>query len=153
MKVSIRAAANGLTVALLCFATRSAFAHPCSGVDRSLSEAQKVSLAPALEIHMRTKFDTRVAGLIAVRPNDVLGMFRAGGWYIVHTDNHATDDPYLFYSTDPTKTSGYVGVWAGGAAADEGPSIQTWAKKEMPRIPHALARCFAWYVTYGVGHQ
>jgi len=33
---------------------------------------------------------------------------------------HATDDPYLFYSTDPAKSSRYVGAWAGGAAADEG---------------------------------
>jgi hypothetical protein len=88
--------------------------------------------------------------MIAVERDDGQGLFRAKGWYIVYVDNHATDTPYLFYSTDPTKSSRYVGAWAGGAAVDESAEIQAWEEKEMPGIPSVLAKCFAWYVTRGL---
>jgi len=142
-----------LTVSLLYLVTHEVFAHPCSDVDRSLTESQKASLAPAVESHMKTQFDAGLFTLIMVQQNDVLGMFRAGGWYIVHVDNHATDDPYLFYSTDPTRASHYVGAWGGAAAADEEPEIQAWLTAEMPGIPKTLAKCFAWYVTKGIGWE
>jgi hypothetical protein len=149
MKRSPRFFANILAGSLLYLVTQGPFAHPCGDVDRSLTESEKVSLAPALESHMKTQFDPSLFTLIMVQRNDVLGMFRAGGWYIVHVNNHATDDPYLFYSTDPTRASHYVGAWGGAAAADEGPKIQAWVTKEMSGIPKALAKCFTWYVTKG----
>lgn len=139
-----------LTATVVYFAAQAAFAHPCSGVDRSLSERQKASFAPVLEKHMRAQFDPRLTTMIAVERDDVQSLFRAQGWYIVYVDNHATDTPYLFYSTDPIRASRYVGVWAGGAAVDEGPEIQAWEEKEMPGIPKVLAKCFAWYVTRGM---
>lgn len=139
-----------LTLAVLYVAAQAAFANPCRGVDRSISEGQKTSFAPVLEKHMRAEFDPQLATVIAVERDDVLGLFRAKGWYVVYVDNHATDTPYLFYSTDPTKASRYVGAWAGGAAADEGAEIQAWEEKEMPGIPKPLAKCFAWYVTHGM---
>lgn len=139
-----------LTLAVLYVAAQAAFANPCRGVDRSLSEGQKTAFAPVLEKHMRAEFDPRLATVIAVERDDVLSLFRAKGWYIVYVDNHATDTPFLFYSTDPTKASRYVGAWAGGAAADEGAEIQAWEEKEMPGIPKPLAKCFAWYVTHGM---
>jgi hypothetical protein len=139
-----------LTLSVLYVAAQAAFANPCRGVDRSLSERQKASFAPVLEKHMRAEFDQRLSTLIDVERKDVLSLFRAQGWYIVYVDNHATDTPYLFYSTDPTKASRYAGAWAGGAAADEGPEIQAWEEKEMPGIPKILAKCFAWYVTHGM---
>lgn len=149
MKSHIRHTAKTVTAGVLYLAAQAVFAHPCNGVDRSLNEAQKASFAPAVQAHMKAQLSAQVAAGVVVRRNDVLGMFRAGGWYIVHANNHATDDPYLFYSTNPTRASGYVGVWAGGAAADEGPEIQAWVTKEMPGIPRKLAECFSWYVTYG----
>ena len=149
MTSGIRYQGKLLTAATLYLVAQAAFAHPCSGVDRSLNERQKASFAPALEKHMRAQFDASLATLIVVERNDVLGMFRAKGWYIVYANNHATDDPYLFYSTDPAKASRYVGVWSGWAADDEGPEIEAWVRKEMPGIPKVLAECFAWYVTRG----
>ena len=139
-----------LTLAVLYVAAQAAFANPCQGVDRSLSERQKTSFAPVLEKHMRAQFDPRLTTMIAVERDDVQGLFRAKGWYIVYVDNHATDTPYLFYSTDPTRSSRYVGAWAGGAAVDESAEIQAWEEKEMPGIPSVLAKCFAWYVTRGL---
>jgi hypothetical protein len=139
-----------LTLAVLYVAAQAAFANPCRGVDRSLSEQQEASFAPVLERHMRAGFDPRLATVIVVEREDVLGLFRTQGWYIVYANNHATDDPYLFYSTDPAKASRYVGAWAGSAAADEGAEIQAWVTQEMPGIPKVLAECFAWYVTRGL---
>ena len=139
-----------LTATMMSLAAQASFAHPCDGVDRSLGERQKASFAPVLEKHMRAEFDPDLTTHIVVGRDDVLGLFRAQGWYIVYANNHATDDPYLFYSTDPTKASRYVGAWAGGASADEGAQIQAWVTQEMPGIPKVLAECFAWYVTRGL---
>jgi len=57
MKRSPRFFANILAGSLLYLVTQGAFAHPCGDDDRSLTESEKVSLAPALERHMKTQFD------------------------------------------------------------------------------------------------
>ena len=66
---------------------------------------------------------------------DVLGAFRAGRWEIVHVDNHATHEPYVFYADDPIRSDRYITDWAGGAAADEGPEIERWVLANAPGIP------------------
>jgi len=68
-----------LAVAWLCSASYSVLAHPCSDVDRSLTESQKALLAPVAESHMKTQFDARLFTLIMVQRNDERGMCRAGG--------------------------------------------------------------------------
>jgi len=117
-----------------CGAAAAASPTPCDGVDRALSEAQKVHWAPA------------IARQLGVAKVDVLQAFAFGGWRIVYVNTFQTDEAFLFYPHDPA-TSRYVTLWAGAAMEDEGPDIQAWAMKDAPGIPAHLAECFAWHVT------
>ena len=127
-----------------------ACADPCSGVDRSLSAAERDLLAPVIEAHLKAQLDPRVSATVRVDPLDVLDVFRVGSWRVVHVNDHATDDPYLVYSESPSRSARYVTAWAGGARADEGLEINKWVLSNAPGIPSALASCFAWYVTKGL---
>ncbi|WP_199100527.1 hypothetical protein [Dyella sp. ASV21] len=112
----------------------SAHASPCTGVDRTLSDARRAALAPAIAHQLTLPFV------------DVLQSFRLKGWSIVYVDTHVSDERFLFYSADPL-TGHAVTEWGGAATRDEGDDIQRWLLKNAPSIPPALARCFAWHVT------
>ena len=111
-------------------------ASSCNDVDRSLTTARKLALAPAIAKQLKTS------------QVDVLQSFASGGWSIILVDSHDADEAFLFYSSDPL-TSHYVSLWSGAAEVDEEQKIKDWAIKNAPSIPTKLANCFAWYVTLG----
>jgi hypothetical protein len=121
-----------LTVALPVSAT------PCTGIDRTLTAAQKHTWAQAIATQMN---------LPSV---DVLQVFRDGSWRVIYIDTHRSDNGFLFYRDDPSR-SHYVTVWAGMAQANEESSIEQWVHANVPGIPSALAQCFAWHVTQDRG--
>lgn len=137
---------NGLpTMQPLIFAGSLAFVltldcqaqpKPCSGVDRRLSDERKIILSSAIAKQLHEPVDS------------VLASFATGGWRIVFVKVPASDAPFLFFRADP-RTSRYVTIWSGAARVTEEQEIASWAMKHAPRIPKALARCFAWYVTRG----
>ena len=124
-----------VSLALLLAVTPLAYAaSPCDGVDRTLSVAQKTTLAPA------------IASQLHVPSVDVLQMFRLRPWRIVYVATHQSDNGFLFYAQDPL-THPAVTSWAGGAAPDEQASIRHWVLTHAHGIPSRLAECFAWHVT------
>lgn len=108
--------------------------NPCGGVDRNLTEEQKIKLAPI------------IASEEKVHKVDVLKLFRYEKWQIIYIENYVSDEPYLFYSDDPM-TSKPVAAWSGAATIYEENAIKEWTLKNVPGIPNKLARCFAWHVT------
>ena len=116
-------------------ATSAAWAAtPCAGVNRGLTNARKVALAP------------RIAKQLNVLRVDVLESFQFGGWSFIYVDTHESDDAFLFYSHDPL-TSRYLTLWGGSARIDEEQGIKDWTIKNASGIPPRLASCFAWRVT------
>jgi hypothetical protein len=135
----IRVIALTLLVAVLTSAcsnspTTRKDARPCDGIDRGLTNARKLALAPAL------------AKQLQVSDVDVLQSFTALGWSIIYVDTHQSDPGFLFFSGDPL-SSHYVTLWGGAATKDEEQNIRNWALKNVPGIPQDLASCFAWHVT------
>jgi hypothetical protein len=141
---------NTTALVALALIASGAVAAPCSGVDRSLSSAKRISLAPIVELHLKAQLDPQVAAHVYVQATDVLHAFRVGRWQIIHVNNHATDDPYVFYADSPSRSAGYIVAWAGAAAASEEQEVARWAMASAPGIPNQLATCFAWYVTKGL---
>ena len=109
-------------------------ASPCNGVDRKLTPERSAALAPII---------ARQLGVKKVR---VTQSFRTNRWSIYYVETYETDDGYVFYRHDPSK-SRYVTVWGGAATSDEQQSIKDWVLKNAPGIPDRLASCFAWHVT------
>jgi hypothetical protein len=109
-------------------------ATPCTGVDQTLTAAEKPVLAQAA---------AKQLGLPTV---DVLDSFHVESWQIIYVATESSDNAFLFYANDPT-THKYVALWAGAAMASEKSSIDGWALKNAPGIPAKLADCFAWHVT------
>ena len=109
-------------------------AAPCDGIDRSLSGADKITLA------------ADVAAQLHVPSVDVLQSFRTGTWRVLYIDSHTADPAFLFYAGAPSSQK-YVTLWSGGAAADEGPAIRRWVSVNARGIPDRLAECFAFHVT------
>jgi hypothetical protein len=112
-------------------------AAPCSGVGNTVPAAYRAQLAAAL------------AEKGSTQPAHILGLLRDGGWMIVLTESHDSDDPFRFYSGDPVHGAKPVTSWSGGAAIFETDDIARWVKKYAPGIPARLADCFAWTVTVG----
>jgi hypothetical protein len=108
---------------------------PCEGVDRSLSESRKKELAPAI---LKQEKLERV---------DVLQSFKSDGWTIVYVNTYISDEPYLFYSSDPIMAKRPITEWSGAAYVFETSEIKSWVLKNAPGIPDKLASCFAWHVT------
>jgi hypothetical protein len=121
---------------LLLFATCAASASPCDGVNRSLTEDRKTQLAPV------------IAKQLNIESAEILQSYSYRGWYIIYVNTHMSDEAFLFFSTDPTKSK-YLTTWGGGAAASEEPEIKQWVLKNAKGIPSKLAGCFAWHVTKG----
>jgi hypothetical protein len=112
----------------------AATASPCNGIDRSLSEAQKVKLAPVIAK------EEKVAKV------KVLESFKSGNWHIIFIENYVSDEPYLFYSGDPMVAKP-ITAWSGAATIYEEQEMKEWTVKNVPGIPGNLAGCFAWHVT------
>jgi hypothetical protein len=108
---------------------------PCNGVDRSLSESRKKKLASAI---------SKQEGVNRV---DVFQSFKDDGWTIVYVNTYVSDEPYLFYSSDPITAKRPVTAWSGAAFVFETSEIKDWVLKNAPGIPDRLASCFAWHVT------
>ena len=83
-----------------------ASANPCDGIDRSLSQARKIKLAPVIAK------EEKVAKV------EVLQSFRSGNWYIIYIENHVSDEPFLFYDGDPMTTKS-ITAWSGAATIYE----------------------------------
>ena len=111
------------------------YATPCNGIDRSLSESQKTDWA--ITIAKQLKFDSV----------DINQAFTFKGWHIIYIDNHFSDEPYLFYSGNPTAKSNSVTSWSGAATIFETSEIEQSILQNAPGIPRQLASCFAWHVT------
>jgi hypothetical protein len=112
----------------------AASASPCTGIDRTLTNAQKQAWAPV------------IAKQLHVERVDVLQVFRDGDWRVIYVDTHVSDNGFLFYRNDPQRGK-YLTTWAGMAMQDEEASINQWALQNVPGIPAQLATCFAWHVT------
>lgn len=119
---------------LLTADTSCAWAAPCDGVARDLTDKRNVELAP------------KIAEYLHVASVDVLEELRIGSWSIVSVETHQSDEPYLFFAHDPL-THGPITLWSGAASYFEEDSIRHWVVKHAPNIPPKLARCFAWHVT------
>jgi hypothetical protein len=121
-----------------CIVALPLTASPCTGIDRTLTAAQKQSWM--LPIAQQLKL-SRV---------DVLQSFRVGSWRVIYVDTHVSDPGFLFYRNDPRRST-YIDIWAGSAMPDEQASISRWVQANVPGIPPALVRCFAWHVTQDRG--
>jgi hypothetical protein len=120
-----------LLVAPVAFATQA-----CEGVGRQQTADQRAALAPVLARQLNVPAVT------------VLASFRVDAWLGVYVDTLQSDEVFLFFSADPPTVS-YSSVWSGAAKRDEELALKTWAMKNNPGIPSALAACFAWFVTSG----
>ncbi|MBC3873377.1 hypothetical protein [Undibacterium flavidum] len=109
--------------------------YPCKGIDRRLSKEQKIA------------FGSIIAKLEKYNQVEVLGVFRYNNWHIIYIDNHVSDEPYMFYSSNPVSSKRAITSWSGVATIFETTEIEEWVLKNAHGIPRQLASCFAWYVT------
>ena len=125
------------SLAALCGASLlslAASASPCDGVDRTLTDARKTELAPA------------IAKQIKVRSVEVLQSYRDQSWHIIYAKTPVSENAFIFFKSDPLK-SRYIVAWGGKADPDEEADIAQWIKAKAKGIPPRLAKCFAWHVT------
>jgi hypothetical protein len=123
-----------LAFALLVAISCHAWATPCTGVDRQLTEERKAELAPVIVKQLN------------IESAEILQSYRYRGWYIIYVNTHVSDEAFLFYNGDPSN-SRYLTTWGGGAARNEGPEITRWVRDNARGIPSKLAACFSWHVT------
>jgi hypothetical protein len=123
-----------LLLSMLAFRTASG-ASDCSGIDRTLADDVKASLAPVVATQLHT------AGV------DILQSFKSAGWTILYVDPHTEDEAFLFYSKDP-RIGKFVTLWSGAGQPNEQKEVRDWVQKNAPGIPAHLASCFAWHVTH-----
>jgi hypothetical protein len=121
---------------LLSLVAGAVSASPCDGVDRSLNENRKSQLAPV------------IAKQLNIESAEILQSFRYRTWYIIYVNTHVSDEAFLFFNSDPTRSK-YLTVWSGGAASHEEPEIKKWVFNNAKGIPSKLAGCFAWHVAKG----
>jgi hypothetical protein len=122
-------------VAFMVVANLAWAASPCTGVNRNFTNERKKALAPVIAKQLKVK------NVVALRS------FQVDGWSILYVEPQTELEPaYLFYSRSPL-TSRYITLWAGVVTEDDDEkTIQAWAFKNAPGIPHRLATCFAWHV-------
>jgi len=138
---------SAITVVILFSCPVAVIASPCAGIDRSLSETRKEQLAPVISTHLNSQLAPGIAGRINLKTSDVLQSFRYGKWHIVYVNTHLTDEPFLFYQSDPVQSRSYITIWAGAATRNEEDAIRQWVRTNAPSIPNKLSNCFAWHVT------
>lgn len=115
--------------------TTTAFASSCENIDTKMTEKVKKDYA------------TAIAKQLKVKSVEVLKIFRKENWRIIYISTDGSDDPFVFYSDDPTTTK-YITLWSGAAKKEEENDIKKWAYKNVPGIPSELADCFSWHVTH-----
>ena len=125
---------RALFALLLLAVCGHALATPCGTVNQTLTNGQRVALAPELARQLR------------VRSVSVSQLFSLASWHIIYVETPETDSPFLFYNGDPLNTH-YVALWAGAARPHDEEAIKAWVIKNASGIPEPLATCFAWYVT------
>lgn len=131
---NIRGRMRSLLLVGLLLISGLAAASPCDSVRRDLSESQ------------RTEWAEAIARQLNVPRVTVLQAFELKDWKIVYVNTPSSDPPFIFFHGAPDKVH-YVGLWSGGARADEEAGIRDWAIKNVPGIPSDLAECFAFHVT------
>jgi hypothetical protein len=136
-----------LAISAFLLISAAAHASPCTGVDRTLTQSQKIAFLPSIERHLNNQLCKGLGQIISMSAEDIFQVFRVDKWHIVYVNSHVSDEPFLFYNSTPDGAERYLTAWAGGAAMDEGPEIYAWLLREAPGIPHKLASCFAWHVT------
>ena len=109
-------------------------ASPCAGIDRSLPPQQKAALGAAVARQQR------------VKKAEALASFRSGDWRVLLVDTHSGDPRYLFYAGDAA-TVKPAALWSGAARPEEYELVHDWVLANVPKVPAALAKCFAWHVT------
>lgn len=118
----------------------AALASPCTDIDRSLTEERKAVLSPIIAKQVAQQLNN-------VKSVKVLQSFHYQDWYIILVDTHVSDDGYLFYKGDPTKST-YLRILAGAYMESEEESIlKIILGGNTKGIPKALARCISWHVT------
>ena len=132
-----------------CLVAANAFAAPCDGVNKEVSESQRAAYAPAIEVHLNKQLGPNIQKVIKTEPGDVLSVMQFGKWHIVKVNGHITTEPFLFYRDSPLESSGYVSIWANTVEADDGDEVLQWEALKVRGIPKELAGCFAWQVTQG----
>lgn len=125
-----------ICAAALSFGVLASAKSPCDGIKQQMSAERQKYL------------QTSVAKQLNASTVDLLAVFVLSGWSVLYVDTHKSDEVFLFYPGDPANTS-FLTMWSGAAMRDEAPAIETWALKNAPGIPKALAGCFAWYATAG----
>jgi hypothetical protein len=109
--------------------------YPCHGVDRTLSNADKLKLASAIK---KSEQFEKV---------DILQLFSYNDWKIIHINTYKSDEIYLFFSNYPNGNNKSLSKWAGAATIFETSKIEKFIIKNTKFIPKELASCFAWHVT------
>ena len=65
----------------------------------------------------------------------------------MYAGTHVSDEPYLFYPSDPLSAKKPVAAWSGAAFIFETSEIKDWILKNAPGMPDQLSSCFAWHIT------
>lgn len=125
-------------VVLCCLSANLSIAHasPCDDVDQKLAQDERAPL------------ESTVAQQLDIQSAEILKSFYYHGWRIVYVNTHVSDETFLFYRGDPSKSK-YVTTWSGGAKTNEEAEVRRWVVENASGIPTRLAACFAWYVTKG----
>ena len=117
-------------------ATVKVDSFPCDGIIQPPNEKDKADIERAIAKQ------TKVSSPVVVRS------FKYGGWSIFFVEPYVFDAFYLFYSGNPL-TNRYVKTWSGWSDINEESKVNELVLKNVPGIPPALARCFAWETTKG----
>ncbi|MGZ3771471.1 MAG: hypothetical protein ACXVCP_09120 [Bdellovibrio sp.] len=132
-----------ILIATVVFYTTSlavmAATFPCSEINRTLADKDKLNLAATIADQLKKDFKN-------VKNVEVLQSYQYENWRIIYVATHVSDAPFLFYSGDP-KINSYVTLWSGGAKRSEEEDIYRWVLSHAKGIPSKLARCFSWHVT------
>ncbi len=123
-----------IAITFLLSVCSQAGASPCDGINTVTEKAGQLNNVIAKQLN--------------VDSIEILQSFSFGGWTIFFVNTHVSDEPFLFYSSDPL-TNKYVAIWSGAARIDEEQDIYGWAIMNAPGIPIELAKCFSWHVTKG----
>jgi hypothetical protein len=127
-----------LAAGLLGFASGTACAAPCAGVDQTLTAARGDEYARLVAEDLRGD----------VKPSQikVLAFMREAPWSVAYVSTPISDDGYFFFE-ERRGTKRAKDVWGGMAQPSEKPELVAWARKLG--APEKLARCFALHAAGG----
>ncbi len=123
----------------MMFAYVAAFANPCDGVSRTISEKDKQRFAPEIARQLRAQNSE----VVSVR---VLQYFAYKEWRVIYVDTQVSDEVFLIFHGSPL-TGRYLDTLSGAYAMDEEKSAYGQLINGKSRgIPPKLARCIAWHI-------